>query len=391
MEQFLTGLAAVSLAAWIWLLFLRGGFWKCSEMLNGAGPEPAEWPTVVAIVPARNEAEVIGRAIERLSAQDYPGSFSIIVVDDDSDDGTADAARAADDYAARALDLVTGETPPAGWTGKMWALHAGLARADKIAADATLVWFTDADIEHDPDTLRRLVAKAEAGAFDLVSTMVLLHCRSFWERLLIPPFVFFFQKLYPFPRVNDPASPVAAAAGGCMLVRRGALMRIGGIAAIRNELIDDCALARAIKRQGPIWLGLTRASRSIRPYSTLAPIWSMVARTAFHQLGYSALLLAGTVAGMVMLYGVPPLAVFGAPLYDAFWTQSLGTLTYFTMGVVFWPTARLYGQSAIAVLLLPVAALFYVAMCLDSARRHWIGRGGTWKARHHAPETSSAR
>lgn len=393
MEELTTVLAAVSLAAWVWLLTARNRFWRGSEMLDDTDAAPASWPSVVAVIPARDEAELIGRALRSIAGQDYPAQLSVVVVDDESDDGTAEAARAAG--VGVTLDVVSGASLPTGWTGKLWALEQGIARAGATTPDAAFIWLTDADIEHDPDVLRRLVARAEIGRLDLVSTMVMLKCGSAWERLLIPAFVFFFQKLYPFPRVNDPRARIAAAAGGCILLRRAALMRIGGIAAIRNELIDDCALAREIKKSalaretknaGSIWLGLSRSSRSLRDYRNLGDIWHMVARTAFHQLGYSTLLLAGTVIAMAVIYLAPPLIVVLWPVHGIGWAALFAAAAYLLMMIAFAPTLRLYDRGPAAALALPVAAAFYVAMTVDSARRHWRGHGGSWKARHYVPQ-----
>jgi hopene-associated glycosyltransferase HpnB len=373
------GLAAAALAAWAWLLVGRSGFWRAGELLaadDGAAVGP--WPPVTAVMPARNEAEVIGAALRALAAQDYPGRLAVIVVDDGSTDDTAALAGA-----ERPSEIVAGSPPPRGWTGKLWALDQGVARA---APETRYLWLTDADIVHPPDTLRRLVAKAETDRLDLVSLMVRLRCETAWEKLLIPAFVFFFRKLYPFPRVNDAASPTAAAAGGCMLLSRQALARIGGLAAIRGELIDDCALAREVKRGGRIWLGLADGSCSIRPYDRLADIWAMVARTAFHQLGYSTFLLAATVIGMLLLYAAPPLAVLAWPAHGGDAALALGALAWLAMAVCYRPTSALYGRKWWEAALLPLAAALYAAMTVDSVCRHWRGQGGMWKARAFAPE-----
>ncbi len=377
-----TGLAAVSLAAWSWLLFCRAGFWKAGERLDPADDRTeCSWPPVTAVMPARDEADIIAPALRALAAQDYPGPLQIVVVDDNSTDGTGSVARAA--LAATACEIIPAPPPPAGWTGKLWALDRGIARA---APDAGYLWLSDADVVHGPETLRRLVRKAETGSLDLVSLMVRLRCETNWEKLLIPAFVFLFQKLYPFPQVNDDGRRTAAAAGGCVLVRRDALARIGGLAAIRNELIDDCALAREVKRGGRIWLGLADGSRSIRPYDSLADIWSMVARTAFHQLGYSSTLLGATVIAMPAIYLAPPVAVLAWPLHGDGTALIIGLLAWLAMSVCYRPTSRLYDRAGWEVALLPLAALFYTAMTVDSAVRHWRGRGGVWKARAFAPE-----
>ena len=385
MSWILTALAAASLAAWIYLLVARGGFWLARERL-GTPSDRAHWPAVVAVVPARNEADVIGRSIRSLLDQDYPGRFRIVLTDDHSRDGTAEVA----DDTARAhpqgarLTIHRAAPLPAGWVGKIWALRQGLRRADDIAPEVPFVWLTDADIEHEPTNLRRLVAKAEDENRALVSLMVLLSCAGFWERLLIPPFVFFFQKLYPFAWVNDPRRRTAAAAGGCVLVRRAALEAAGGLESIRAEIIDDCALARRVKNAGrntSLWLGLTTEVRSIRPYEGLAGIWSMVARSAYTQLGYSPWRLARTVLGMGLVYLAPPLLVLGYPFHGQALAAALGGLAWLLMAVAFLPTLRLYGQPAWLAPLLPVAALLYCAMTLDSALAHRRGRGGAWKGR----------
>lgn len=375
-------LAAVSAAAWLWLLFARGGFWRADQKLAASQRAPDAWPDVAAVVPARNEADVIGRAVASLAAQDYPGRLSMVVVDDDSDDGTGAAARAA----SSEVEVVAGAPLAPEWTGKMWAVHQGVCRVAESHPGATFVWLTDADIEHDPAELRRLVATAEDGRHDLVSLMVRLHCRTFWERLLIPAFVFFFQKLYPFPWVNDPARRTAGAAGGSILVRRAALERIGGIEAIRSALIDDCALAGAIKPGGTIWLGLTRTTRSLRPYTGLSDIWSMVARTAFDQLGYSWAVLVGTVFGMLILYVAPPALALTAWGHGDPWAAGLGVAGWALMVLAYVPTLRLYDLPIVMAPVLPIAAVLYAAMTVDSARRHATGRGGAWKARTYAME-----
>lgn len=384
MVELTTALAVVSLGAWLWLLLARGSFWRATERLGHGDPAQQTWPAVVAVIPARDEADVIARALDSVLGQDYPGPLSAVVVDDSSTDATKEAARSI--VSARHSTVVTGQPLPPGWTGKLWALEQGIAHARRTVPDARYLWFTDADIEHGPTVLRRLVAKATSGDFDLVSLMVLLHYRTVWERLLIPPFVFFFQKLYPFPWVNDSRARTAAAAGGCIVLRRDALARIGGLAAIKHDLIDDCALACAVKRGGAIWLGLTHDSRSLRAYGDLSEIWAMVARTAFHQLRYSTVLLAATVLAMVLIYVVPPAVAASWPWHGSGPALLSGALAFFMMALAYRPTLRFYGGGAWATLLLPVAAAFYAAMTLDSARRHWFGRGGTWKARHYAPE-----
>ncbi len=372
-------LAAVSCLAWLWLALFRGGFWRCDSRLPPDLPPPPAWPEVVAIIPARDEAETIGRAIASLGAQEYPGRLSVIVVDDESRDGTAAAAHAAD----AGVEVVRGAALPAGWVGKVWAQSQGLARAERTHPNARWVLLTDADIEHDPRSVRRLVAMGETAELDLVSLMVRLRCQGAWERLLIPAFVFFFQKLYPFRWVADAGRRTAAAAGGCMLVRRSALARAGGLTIIRDRLIDDCALAAALKARGRIWLGLATHTRSLRPYTDLADIWRMVVRTAYTQLRHSPVLLLGTVIGMVMLYALPPFAVIVGTAAGDWPAVAAGALAWLLMAALAVPTARLYAEPVTWGFVLPVAGILYSAMTLDSARRHGAGAGGGWKGRHY--------
>ena len=376
--------ALLSLVVWAGLLRFRGNFWHADQRLSDAPPALSHWPEVVAVIPARNEADGVGRAVASLLGQDYPGRFSAVLVDDNSDDGTADIARRAAAGGTERLKIVTGAPLAEGWTGKLWAVHQGLAEAERFAPAAAYVLLTDADIVHESGTLARLVGRAQSENRHLVSLMVKLRCRAFWEKLLIPAFVFFFQKLYPFPWVNDPARATAAAAGGCMLVRRDTLAAIGGIAAIRDRLIDDCALAAAIKREGPIWLGLAVHEESLRPYDHLADVWDMVARSAFEQLNRSWAALLGAVLGMVLLYVVPPLAaLYGGAAGDGpACVAGLGG--WALMALAYRPTVRLYGLSGWIALTLPVAGVLYTAMTADSALRHWRGRGGGWKGRSYS-------
>lgn len=377
-------LGALVLALWLYLVFARGNFWWVRDFNDDVAPHETlkRWPSVVAIVPARNEAATIGRAVESLIRQNYDGEFSVLIVDDHSEDGTAEFARHAAIEAGAADRVQVREAPPlpAGWTGKLWALNEGIARAAETSAE--FYWFTDADIAHGPETLRRLVARAEKGMLDLASLMVLLETRTLPERLLIPPFLYFFLKLYPPAWSADPKSQTAGAAGGCMLLRRLALERVGGIAAIRSEVIDDCALARAVKRSGGrIWMGVTRASLSLRSYGTFAEIRDLIARTAFTQLRYSAPLLLGTVIAMLLTYVAPiPLAFAPGKAVAA-----AGIGAWVLMTVSFIPTLWHFRISRYWALLLPLAALFYTyATCL-SAIRYWAGRGGQWKGRAQAP------
>ncbi|MEQ8701817.1 MAG: glycosyltransferase [Bauldia litoralis] len=382
----LTLAAGLALAAWLYLALFNGRFWRADQWLDPAGVTDGPLPAVAAVVPARNEADVIGEAVSSLLGQDYAGPFTVIVVDDGSEDGTADAARAAATAAGRAdrLSVIAADPLPEGWSGKLWAVHAGVSAAP---AEAEFLLLTDADIRHDPGNLSRLVAKARHDRRDLVSLMVKLHCEGFAERLLIPAFVFFFQMLYPFPWVNDRRSRVAGAAGGCMLVRRSALRAMGGIGAIRGALIDDCTLARRLKAKGPIWLGLTRRTVSTRSYGGIGPIWSMVARTAYTQLRHNPLLLGGTVLGMVLLYIVPLTALVAGLALHVPLLAALGGAAVALMLALYWPTYRLYGPPGAGFWLLPLAGLLYTAMTVDSARRHARGAGGGWKGRTYGAAT----
>ena len=375
-------LGIASLLAWLYLTFFHGGFWRADQRLDGRA-SLEEWPAVTAVVPARNEADVIARSVDSLLGQDYPGSFAVVLVDDHSDDGTAEKAEslAADHALGSRLTVEQAAQLPAGWTGKMWAVQTGVEAAAQRVPEANYLLLTDADVVHSASNLRRLVAKAEAEGLDLVSLMVRLHCRRGWERLLIPAFVYFFQQLYPFPWVNAPSARTAGAAGGCMLVRRAALEQVGGIEAIRGEVIDDCALGKRLKRHGPIWLGLSDSERSVRPYPGLTDIWSMVARTAFTQLRFSTLLLVGTVVALTWVYLVPPLLALGWPLHGDAAAALAGATAWLLMAQTFRPTLRLYRRSPFLSLALPLAGLLYLGMTLDSALRHWRGQGARWKGR----------
>ncbi len=363
----MTILALLALATWAYLLAGHGRFWSAGPSLAAARPLAA--PAVDVVVPARDEAECIGRSLASLLAQDYPGPLRIILVDDRSSDGTAAIAHA---LADPRLQVVEGQDRPPGWSGKLWAVAQGVARTS-----APLVLLCDADIVHDPAHVATLVAKLEAGRLDLVSEMVELRCASPAERALVPAFVFFFQLLYPFARVNDPRRRTAAAAGGTMLARRTALERIGGIEAIRGALIDDVALAAAIKRGGPIWLGHSRLGRSVRPYPAAADVWRMVARTAYVQLRFSPAILAGTLAGLALVWLAPPAAaLFGHGL--ARWA---GLAAWAGSAASFVPTLRRFRQSPLWALALPLVASFYMAATIGSAVDHHRGRGVVWKRR----------
>ncbi|MBV8753519.1 MAG: glycosyltransferase [Hyphomicrobiales bacterium] len=377
------GIAALSLGIWIYLILGRGFFWRARTWeADDPAPEPTTWPSVVAVIPARNEADIIPDTLASVLRQDYPGPFAVVLADDHSDDGTADTARAvaALSQSKHQLTIIAAAALPLGWTGKLWAVREGVARACVATEPPDYLLLTDADIAYRPDAVRRLVASAQAQGLALASLMVELHCESPAEKALVPAFVFFFQMLYPFAWVNDPRRGTAAAAGGCMLVRRDALARAGGIEAIRSALIDDCALARAVKPVGRISLGLTRLARSRRRYPALTDIRRMVSRSAYDQLGCSPLLLAGTVAGMALVYLAPPLfALLGSGP-----TRVLGIAVWVLMAAALQPMLRFYRRSPLWGLALPAIAATYVAFTLDSAYQHARGRGGLWKGRAQA-------
>ena len=375
-----TYLAILPLAVWLYLFFARGNFWQIHE--ETTDPTPLKrWPRVVAIVPARNEAETIARAVTSLAKQDYRGEFLTIVVDDHSDDGTADLARkAADERSASGrISIHPASALPAGWTGKVWAMNEGIAVAAKNSPD--YFWLTDADITHSPDTLRRLVCQAEKDCQDLTSLMVFLRVQTFPERLLIPAFLYFFLTVYPPNWVSDPGSRAAAAAGGCILLRRHALERIGGMAAVRSEVIEDCALSRAVKRGGgKIRMGLTRSSVSLRGYNSFAGIRDLIARVAFTQLRYSFFVLVGALGGLFVTYLLPWILFFAFP--GEAWIAVDTTIAM--MAASFAVTVKFYGLSWPWALTLPIAALFYGYATCVSAVRYWLGRGGQWKGRAQA-------
>ncbi|MGN6649196.1 glycosyltransferase [Trinickia sp.] len=385
----LFGLSVLSLLIWCVLLFARGGFWRtrCAPPIARAQADAIEaWPAVVAVVPARNEADVIGEAVTSLLEQTYGGEFHVIVVDDHSTDGTADCARAAALALGRPerLTVIKAEPLPAGWSGKVWAQSQGVAAIGTRGLAADYLLLTDADIAHPADAVAQLVARAAIEQRDLVSLMVRLRCDSIWEKALIPAFVFFFAKLYPFNWVNNPRNKTAAAAGGCMLVKRTALEEAGGLESIRAALIDDCSLAARIKHRGqgrhPIRLDVAANSRSLRPYDGPGEIWNMIARTAFTQLHYSPWLLAGTLIGMSVIYLAPPVvALVLGPLGWAAW------LAWAAMCCAYAPMLRYYGRSPLWAPALPLVALFYVGATFASAVRYWRGKGGQWKARVQAP------
>ena len=362
-------LAILSLCAWIYLFFAHAAFWRSRPQLLAATPQTH--PDVDIIVPARDEAETIRAAIGSLLAQEYGGDFRIILVDDNSTDATAELAGS-----AAKLQIIRLVSKPAGWSGKLWALREGLA-----AGRSPIVFLTDADIVHEPQHLASLVAKLQSAQLDLVSEMVRLNCSSLAERALVPAFVYFFQMLYPFAKVNDVRSAVAAAAGGTVLVRREVLVRIGGIEAIQDALIDDVALAKAVKRGGPIYLGHTDLAASIRAYPYLSDLWHMISRTAFTQLRYSAALLVLTVVALGIIWLVPPWeALFGTG-----WRIGCGLAACALAAMSYMPTLTRYRRNKLWALALPLIAVFYMAATAASAVNYWRGKGARWKKRAYQP------
>ncbi|MCC5638815.1 glycosyltransferase [Nostoc sp. CHAB 5844] len=386
MVAIVLGLMVLSLIIWLGLLSLRGQFWRLDQKLEVTETQLQSLPSVCAVIPARNEADVLPISLRSLLQQDYDGTFNVFLVDDRSTDGTAACAEGV----AHAVDkpqqlhIISGEALPSGWSGKLWAVQQGIKYVETLDVTSPPDYYllTDADIEHDVNNLRRLIAKAEQENLDMVSVMVRLRCETFWEKFLIPAFVFFFQKLYPFRWVNNPKNPTAATAGGCILIRRSALERIGGIATIRQALIDDCALANAVKStQGRIWLGLSTLTRSLRPYNSLETIWEMVARTAYTQLNYSPLLLVATVVAMTLIYLIPPLGVIICAVLGNWIIALTGISAWLLMALAYFPTIRFYQCSPLLAFSLPAIAFLYTLMTIDSAIRHWQGRGGAWKGR----------
>ncbi|GAA0563757.1 glycosyltransferase [Actinomadura livida] len=386
-------LALAALAGWLYLALGHGAFWRTGPGLP-EGADPPGWPRVVAVVPARDEAAVLPETLPTLLAQEYPGHFGVIVVDDGSTDGTADVAARLGGGLSDGLGglrvVEAGERPP-GWAGKVWAMSRGV----QAAGEPEYLLFTDADIAYAPGTVTRLVRVATAERRDLVSQMATLSTHTRWERLIVPAFVYFFAQLYPFRRVTRDGARTAAAAGGCMLVRRETLARAGGLAAIRGALIDDVALGRLLKRAGGrCRLDLSRDVVSRRPYPRLADLWTMVARSAYHQLRYSPALLAGTIAALLLIYAVPPVAAVtgwaGLALgaRHAAVPAAVGLLAWTIMAATYAPVLRFYRLSALRAPALPLVALMYAAMTADSARRHRAGRGGAWKGRTAAPQES---
>ncbi|MEV5460651.1 glycosyltransferase [Streptomyces cellulosae] len=389
--------AAVSLAAWLWLLLFQGWFWRTDVRLPASRepdvrPDvgPDVWPHVCVVVPARDEAAVLPASLPSLLAQDYPGRAEVFLVDDGSTDGTGDLAR---ELARRRgglpLTVASPGEPPSGWTGKLWAVRHGMEAAR--ARDPEYLLLTDADIAHAPDSLRRLVTAARTGGFDLVSQMARLRVESVWERLVVPAFVYFFAQLYPFRRISRPGSRTAAAAGGCVLLRADAAARARIPDAVRHAVIDDVAVARAVKRSGGrIWLGLADGVDSVRPYPRLGDLWRMVSRSAYAQLRHSPLLLAGTVAGLALVYLVPPAAVAVGAAAGSVPCALLGGAAWLVMTGTYVPMLRYYRQPLWLAPLLPVTAFLYLLMTVDSAVQHRRGRGAAWKGRTYARPEAAA-
>jgi hopene-associated glycosyltransferase HpnB len=374
--------ALLAFVIWLYIAFGHGGFWLGAERDDFDPPELADRPSVCAVIPARNEADGVGECVGSLLRQDYPGLRSVVLVDDESTDGTAEIARraAAASGAAERLTIMPGVPLPQGWTGKLWAMRQGIAAATASDSPPDFLLLTDADIVYQPHVLAWLVAHATASRLVLTSFMVQLRCETLPERSLIPAFIFFFEMLYPFAWVNRPAAATAAAAGGCMLVRTDALRQAGGIDAIRSALIDDCALAALLKAQGPIWLGLTSRVHSLRRYTQWSDVAQMVSRTAYAQLRYSPLLLVATVAGLALVYLVPPFAAaFGGGFARVF-----GIAAWAIMALLFQPTLRFYRLSALWGFALPLIAAAYLGFTVQSAVASIRGKGGLWKGRFQA-------
>ncbi|MER5750381.1 glycosyltransferase [Streptomyces sp. NPDC002088] len=379
--------AAASLAAWLWLLLFQGFFWRTDIRLPPR-EDPQAWPSVCVVVPARDEAAVLSASLPSLLAQDYPGRAEVFLVDDGSSDGTGALARElAEQHGGLPLTVGSPGEPPAGWTGKLWAVRHGIGLAH--ARDPEYLLLTDADIAHAPDSLRRLVAAARTGEFDVVSQMARLRVESPWERLVVPAFVYFFAQLYPFRRISKKnkenkkkGTRTAAAAGGCILLRADAAERARIPDAIRHAVIDDVALARAVKRAGGrVWLGLADAVDSVRPYPRLHDLWRMVSRSAYAQLRHNPLLLAGTVAGLALVYLVPSVALFAGAATGSAPAAGLGAAAWLVMAGTYVPMLRYYRQPLWLAPLLPFTAFLYLLMTVDSAVQHYRGRGAAWKGR----------
>lgn len=387
--EMLTVAGALCLSIWLYLMLGHGRFWRVGALLatrppaGAAPPVPPVPARIAAIIPARNEAQVVGLSVTSLLNQAGGLSLHVFLVDDGSSDSTADVARDAARAAggSERLTVIRGLPLVPGWSGKLWAVQQGVEQAREQHPDFFLL--TDADIVHAPDSVATLAAIAGAGSYDLVSCMVRLHCETFAERALIPAFVFFFLKLYPPQWIADAVHKTAGAAGGSILLRPPALERAGGIEAIRDQVIDDCALARRVKQsRGKVWLGLSAETKSIRPYGSFSEIGLMISRGAFNQLKHSTWMLLLALAGLSITYLLPPaLAIF-----SHHWLPSvLGAAAWLLMIACFLPTLRFYRLSPLWALALPGIALFYMGATLHSAFKFWTGRGGEWKGRIQDP------
>ncbi|MEU6175997.1 glycosyltransferase [Streptantibioticus parmotrematis] len=388
----LTVIAVVSLLGWVWLLLAQGMFWRTDVRLPPRAVPPA-WPSVAVVVPARDEAEVLPVSLPSLLAQEYPGRAEVFLVDDGSSDGTGELARAlSDERGGLPLTVTSPGEPPASWTGKLWAVRHGVAAATAAYAPEYLL-LTDADIAHEPDSLRELVAAAHGSGTDVVSQMARLRVATAWERLIVPAFVYFFAQLYPFRWIARPRGRTAAAAGGCVLIRRAAAERAGLPDSIRQAVIDDVALARAVKRSGgTVWLGLAERVDSVRPYPRLSQLWRMVSRSAYAQLRHNPLLLAGTLLGLALVYVVPPAAAVGGAIAGRWTLCAVGAVAWAVMTGTYLPMLRYYRQPLWLAPLLPFTASLYAAMTADSAVQHYRGRGAAWKGRTYAkPEREPER
>lgn len=370
---------SISVLIWVYLLLGRGRFWLMSPVQATAGEEIG---SVAVIIPARDEGGVIAQSVSSLLRQNYTGKTHIFVVDDESRDGTAQIARGAAAALQREslLSMVTGQPLPPGWSGKLWAVQQGIEAASAMGPNYFLL--TDADVVHAAHTVAQFLAAASKGGYDLVSLMVKLHCRKDTEKLLVPAFVFFFFMLYPPSWIADPRRKTAGAAGGCILIKSEALAKAGGISAIRDQIIDDCALAGAVKQSGGrVWLGLTASSQSIRPYRSVFDIGGMISRTAFNQLRHSGIMLLAAIAGLMLTYLVPIMFLFS----ERGSLVVLGAALWFAMAVAYMPTIMLYRLNLLWGLTLPLAAVFYIGATIHSAVRYWMGRGGQWKGRVQDP------
>jgi len=360
-------LCILATASWGGLALFWHRFWQVDQRLSLTPPELADYPSVTAIVPARNESQTIKTCITNLQNQTYQGRFSIIVTDDASTDDTGDILKS---LQSDELTVVSGKTLPHGWAGKMWALHQAIKAAEANPAHSTseYYWLTDADISHRPEVLDTLVAHAQTNKLALVSQMVRLRCQTFWEKLLVPAFIFYFSLIYPFRAINSPASSIAGAAGGSILIRRDALKDIGGITALKDAVIDDCTLGKLVKQSGRnIWLGFAERSHSLRGYDQLADFWQMVQRSAYTQLHFSPVLLLVAVLGLAFSH-VMPLVILCWPAL---------AITVF----IYWPTVRFYGLSPFWALTLPIAGGLFGAMTISSALAHHLGWSNKWRDR----------